>query len=1137
MRISGETVSLAATDLANHLSCVHLTQLEKAAVKGELRRPTWTDPAAEVLQQKGFEHERNYIEHLTANGLEIVGAVDGAGSVSERVLELMHRGVDGIAQAVLGDGRWVGRADLLLRVERPSDLGDWSYEVVDTKLAAETRAGTILQLCLYSDLVGRLQGCCPELMHVVAPGRDFQPESFRTTHYLAYYRQVRKRLMDAVAAPDKATTYPEPVPHCELCSWWRHCDQRRHDDDHLSLVAGIARSQRDELNDWGIQTLESLGSARLDVDRRPKRGAREGLDRAQDQARVQLEGRRRREPYFEIILPIEEGSGLARLPEPNTGDVFFDIEGDPFVGTGGLEYLLGWTMVTESEKGYRAIWSYDGDEERVAFERFVDQVMRRWQDYPTMHIYHFAPYEPAALKRLMGRHATREEEVDQMLRGGLFVDLYAVVREGLRASVESYSIKQLEQFYGFSRVEGLAEVGLPKRKLEAMLELGHGAAIPAVWKDAVQRYNEDDCWSTMELRDWLEQIRCRAQLDGNAVPRPAVEEPQAAEELQERERKVQMVRELLLRDVPAQLEERTVEQQGRWLLAYMLDWHRREEKVTWWEYFRLREMADDDLLHEKAAISGLQFLHEVPGPGRTPTHRYRFPQQLTEIREDKKLKDGAGDDFGSVVAVDPVNWTIDIKKTQRAADQHPASVFVFEFIGGEAMAQALMRLGEWVAERGIDEPGFCRAGRDLLLRFPPRRNATNASRLQGQDELSVDAARRLILELGEGLLPIQGPPGAGKTYTGGQMICELVKANKRVGVTAVSHKVIRNLLDSAIEATSSPIGGRGSCELRCVHKVSARSDEAIDGIFETTSNDEALSQLKAGKVQVVGGTAWLWSRPEFLEAVDVLFVDEAGQMSLANTLAVAQGARNLVLLGDPQQLEQPQQGSHPEGTDVSALQHVLGGSPTMPDHRGLFLERTWRLHPRICAFTSSQFYEDKLTSRDGLDRQLIWGSRRFNGAGLFVLPVDHQGNQSVSAEEVDCIEEVMRELLWGGVTWMSGEGRETPLTHDDILIVAPYNVQVADLQARLPEARVGTVDKFQGQEAAVVIYSMTTSSADEAPRGMEFLYSLNRLNVATSRARCACILVASPRLFEPDCKSPRQMRLANAFCEFLERKN
>ena len=209
----------------------------------------------------------------------------------------------------------------------------------------------------------------------------------------------------------------------------------------------------------------------------------------------------------------------------------------------------------------------------------------------------------------------------------------------------------------------------------------------------------------------------------------------------------------------------------------------------------------------------------------------------------------------------------------------------------------------------------------------------------------------------------------------------------------------------------------------------------------------------------------------------------------------------------------------------------------MPDHRGLFLERTWRLHPRICAFTSSQFYEDKLTSRDGLDRQLIWGSRRFNGAGLFVLPVDHQGNQSVSAEEVDCIEEVMRELLWGGVTWMSGEGRETPLTHDDILIVAPYNVQVADLQARLPEARVGTVDKFQGQEAAVVIYSMTTSSADEAPRGMEFLYSLNRLNVATSRARCACILVASPRLFEPDCKSPRQMRLANAFCEFLERKN
>ena len=1137
MRIIGDTVHLAATDLANHLSCGYLTDLEKAAANGELRRPIWTDPAAEVLQQKGFEHERNYLGHLTAGGLEIVGAGDGDGSASSRVLELMRDGVDGIAQAFLEDGRWIGRADLLLRVDRPSNLGNWSYEVVDTKLAAETRAATILQLCLYSDLVGQLQGRYPELMHVVAPGRDFQPESFRTSHYLAYYRQVQKRLAEEVDVDGLKKPYPEPVPHCELCSWWHHCDRRRHDDDHLSLVAGILRSQRDELEEWGIGTLEALGEVPLVADRRPSRGAREALDRAQDQARVQLEGRRRCEPYWETILPIEAGAGLARLPQPHPGDVFFDIEGDPFVGTGGLEYLLGWATETDSEKAYRTAWSYDGTEERVAFELFVDQVMTQWRDHPGMHVYHFAPYEPAALKRLMGRHATREEEVDQMLRGGLFVDLYAVVREGVRASVESYSIKRLEQFYEFSRAAGLEQVGLPKRKLEAMLELGHGRAIPAAWKEVVERYNEDDCWSTLELRNWLEKVRCQAEQDGTTIPRPPVQEPEAPEQIQERERKIQVVRERLLREVPIHPEERTSEQHARWLLAYMLDWHRREEKVSWWEYFRLREMADDDLLHEKAAISGLQFVQAVPGPGRTPTHRYRFPQQLTEIREDKKLKDGAGEDFGTVVAVDPTEWTIDIKKTNRATDQHPSSVFVFEFIGGETIAQSLMRLGEWVAEHGIDHPGLCRAGRDLLLRHCPRRTTEGTSTLRAQEEPSLDAARRLVLELGEGLLPIQGPPGAGKTFTGGQMIVELVKANKRVGVTAVSHKVIRNLLEAAVKtAESFGVGGEPS-ELSCAHKVSSRSEVPSQGILETTSNDEALALLEAKKVQVVGGTAWLWSRPEYREAVDVLFIDEAGQMSLANTVAVAQGARNLVLLGDPQQLEQPQQGSHPEGTDVSALQHVLGDAPTMPKDRGLFLERTWRLHPQICAFTSSQFYDDKLASREGLDKQVLWGSRRFNGAGLFVLPVEHEGNQSASREEVDCVEEVMRELLWGGVTWTTAEGEEKPLTNDDILIVAPYNVQVADLQARLPQARVGTVDKFQGQEAAVVIYSMTTSSAEEAPRGMEFLYSLNRLNVATSRARCVCILVASPRLFEPDCKSPRQMRLANAFCEYLERQN
>ena len=321
--------------------------------------------------------------------------------------------------------------------------------------------------------------------------------------------------------------------------------------------------------------------------------------------------------------------------------------------------------------------------------------------------------------------------------------------------------------------------------------------------------------------------------------------------------------------------------------------------------------------------------------------------------------------------------------------------------------------------------------------------------------------------------------------------------------------------------------------LNCVQKVNEKQDVAPPGITLTTDNAEPLAALRGG-AQVVGGTAWLWSREEYFEAVDVLFVDEAGQMSLANVLAVSQAAKNLVLLGDPQQLEQPLKGSHPDGAAVSALEHLLGGAKTISSDKGLFLEKTWRLHPKLCDFTSEVFYEGRLHPREGLEKQRIEGHPWLGGSGLWFVPVHHEGNQNASAEEVECIAGLVASLVQAGVNWIDDKGRSRPLRLDDVLIVAPYNAQVSDLWKRIPNARVGTVDKFQGQQAPVVIYSLTTSSPEDAPRGMEFLYSLNRLNVATSRAQAVVIVVGSPRLLEPECRSPRQMQLANALCRYAE---
>jgi uncharacterized protein len=394
----------------------------------------------------------------------------------------------------------------------------------------------------------------------------------------------------------------------------------------------------------------------------------------------------------------------------------------------------------------------------------------------------------------------------------------------------------------------------------------------------------------------------------------------------------------------------------------------------------------------------------------------------------------------------------------------------------------------------------------------------------------VPFAVRIVSDLDQTVLAIQGPPGAGKTFAGAQMICELVRRGARIGITAVSHKVIRNLLDAVVKAASE-----SHLPISCIQKVTTKSDPPSN-IEEITDNGEAFARLRDRRANVVGGTQWLWARPEAQEAADVLFVDEAGQMSLANVLASSQGAKSVVLLGDPQQLEQPQQGTHPEGTDASALEHILRGHKTVPDDRGIFLPETWRLAPSICAFTSEVFYEGKLSSHAGLEKQALVGTAPFEGAGLWVAAVAHEGNRNSSSEEVVLIDRILARLLRQEARWIDRHGAPHKMTPDHVLVVAPYNSQVSLLSERLASQgiRVGTVDRFQGQEAPVVIYSMTTSTPEDAPRGMEFLYNLNRLNVATSRARCASILVASPRLFEPECKSPRQMQLANALCRYVE---
>jgi predicted RecB family nuclease len=1172
MQLIGRQPVFAATDLVGFLACEHLVGLELAAMARLVERPIRLDPEIDLIAKRGLEHEARYLAGLEAGGRAVtrIDPGDHDAPASERMTRLsaaaavteaaIRRGDDAIYQATFFDGRWLGLADFLLRVPRPSALGEWSYEVVDTKLARHVKASALLQICSYVEQLTRIQAVEPEWMHVALGGSARSVERHRVADYMAYYRTVKAAFEarvradgGAAAVYPPAATYPEPVEHCDVCRWNLVCQARRRADDDLALVAGAPTRLRRALKSRGVATRRGLAALALPLPEPLDGVGGVALATARDQAAIQVRGGEAGKTIYELLPParladgrLEPNRGLTSLPQPRPGDLFFDIEGDPFALDDGVEYLFGilepGLTGSDGEPTFHAFWGVDEaghvtpEAEKRAFEQTIDLMTDRLAKDPAIHVYHYAAYEPTAAGRLMGRHATREEEVDRLLRGDVFVDLFRAVRQGLRASVESYSIKKLEPLYGLEREVELRDAGSSIVEFERWLAESEAGSAQArsPRTDPILRgiedYNRDDCVSNWRLRDWLEERRTElaAQI-GEAMPRPGPREPEPQAELSERLAHVAEVADRLSAGVPEDPAQRSPEEHGRWLLAQLLSWHRREEKSFWWRFFHLmNDLTDEERIAESEPIGRIRLVERVGEMDRSVVYRYGFPEQEHAIEVGTDVRDPAtGRSPGSVVAIDAAAGTLDLKRGPRTDGPHPTSLVPFAYVDPAPLRESLLRIGEWTAEHGMEGPGPYAAAVELLLRRPPR--IAGGEPLCRPGETPIQAAIRVAPGLDAGCLAVQGPPGSGKTYLGAEVVVELVRQGLRVGVTANSHRVIGHLLDSAAARAAD----RGVA-VRIGQKTDRSGDCASDAAEPFDSYGKLLAALGRGEVNVVGGTSWLWSRPDFAGVVDVLVVDEAGQLSLANAVAASQSTRNLVLLGDPQQLDQPLQGTHPPGAEASALGHILAGESTMPPERGLFLARTRRLHPDLCRFTSEVFYEGRLASEEWLARQALAGYGSLSGTGVRFVPVAHEGNANESAEEAAVVARLVRELVEGGGTWTDSEGAVHRLGWEDVLVVAPYNAQVAGIARALPQARVGTVDKFQGQEAPVSIYSMATSVPEDAPRGMEFLYSLNRLNVATSRARCLAALVASPALVRVRARTPRQMHLANALCRFLE---
>ena len=1110
-------IIFSPSDLANHISCKHLTNLNKKAALGELKKHIYKNRVLEMLRERGVNFEDAFLNQLRSEGKTIVEIKQENPNAAQDTIAAMKIGADVIYQGrLIDEGTWGGWADFILKVATPSDLGGWSYEVLDTKLATETRAGTILQIALYSEKIRDIQGIMPEKMWVQNPEGKIE---YRVDDYISFVRLAKKRLIESIEIEKE--TYPEPTTHCDICNWWEVCNKKRRQDDHLGFVAGIGSTQIKEIRGNNVNTLKELAQWEIPSNFSPIKGAADTYRKVREQARVQFIGREEARDIYET-LAVEPEKGFNKLPEPSKLDIYLDLEGDPMVEPGGLEYLFGWYC----EGKYYPIWAKNEEEEKAAFEDFVKFAIDKLEIDPNLHIYHYAPYETTAFKRLMSKYATCENEIDAFLRGHKFVDLYGVVRQSIRASVEKYSIKDLEKFYEYSREMDLRALSKLKAEYEFLLETHQQEDATKEMKDGIQLYNQDDCVSTYYLHVWLEDLRTGMIKSGMVITRPEILEGTASDGINAHLERIKPIFEALMEGISENSNERTTNvDKAKFILAHMLNWYRREKKSFWWEYFRLLKMPADELIEEKAALSYLQFTGQTETVNRSIVETYTFPHQESEIKKNASVKNQDGESAGTIESFDLKNREVKIKKGKAKAGQHPISIFPFEDFPTTDKENAIIKMAEWIVENGFesDLPNY-RAARDLLLRNLPRTNEV-VQVTENTLELAIDWS----MKLDNSLLSIQGPPGTGKSYTASNMIIDLIKAKKKIGITALSHKVITGLLEK-VQSEADNAG----LKINIIQKVS--SGDGADYPWQAFS-DNAKMQSHLAEANVVAGTSFMWSTPNYNESVDYLFVDEAGQLALIDTLAISLSTKNIILLGDPQQLQQPQQGVHPEGTEVSALEHVINGHQTISPEQGIFLKETWRMHPKICAFDSELFYESKLSAIGELSTQSIIGNTKFAGSGLFHVSVNHKGNTSSSQEEVDEIIKIVEELTKGDVMWNNSKNEQLVLNKSDIKIISPYNAQVQRILEQIEDVSAGTVDKFQGQEAPVIIYSVATSSPEDAPRGMEFLYSPNRFNVAVSRARGIFIMVSNASIFEPECKSPEQIKLANPFCRFVELVN
>lgn len=1123
------------------------------AIDAKLGRvPAVEEPEDATLKRAaelGDVHEQNvlarYIDDLgdeNVHRIEKVSSVDAealAAAIDETVRALRSEALV-VFQAAFATEEFVGFADFL----RKDDEGRW--RVQDSKLARKARVTALMQLAAYADQLDRLG--IPRSDEVDLILGDGTLSTHAVDDLLPLFQVRRARLRALIAdrrVADGATGTPLAwgddrgdlqIVACGRCAT---CEEQVLAHRDLLMVARMRPVQRARLRAAGVETIDALAAAV----HAPAGMNTDTFENLRAQARLQLRADAEGEPTYDVHY----AQAIHTLPLPSQGDIFFDFEGDPLYtepaadgeAQWGIDYLFGWV---DNADQYSALWAHTFADEKRALESFLDFVTLRRAAHPGMHIYHYAPYETSHLVAMAARHGVREGEVDRLLREGVFVDLYPLVLRTVRVGSRSYSIKKLEPLYmgedvRTSDVQKGDDSIVQYVAARELAAAGNQSEAEVVLADLAD-YNRYDCVSTRRLRNWLIDI---ARQKG-VTPAP----PDAADEViyEPSPRSV-----ALLADA-----EQAVEAGGDGLVhriaAAAIDYFPREAKSFWVSHFqRLREPV--------TMWDGTRDVVRVDRPSSSVRRDWGIGEGRRVMSRDIEIRGevspgttlGAG---SQPFALYEVPAPFDTEVPSRAVHV-PHTVTVAEVLDdGYLVTESAVQgqtwdelplaltpaapprvvslqgaIDEWADAVHVAAPGYPHdAATDILRRIPPR--TTSGDALPPADDDVIDAIVRGVLDLDHSYLAVQGPPGTGKTYTGSRVIARLVNEHGfKVGVVAQSHAIIETLLARIVSDGVSPSQ---------VAKAPKDPDAEPPYTAIPKNGMAAFLAEHIGEGAVVGGTAWDFSNTQRVdrEGLDLLVIDEAGQFSLASTIAVAAGAKRLLLLGDPQQLPQVSQGAHPEPVDTSALGWVMDGDPVVRPEYGYFLARSWRMHPAVAAPVSKLAYAGQLASAPGTELRTLDGVE----PGLHVVPLRHRGNATASAEEAAEVVRLVDDLIGRTFTDNDPNASARPLTQSDIIVVTPYNAQrqlVLDAlaDAGFPDVPVGTVDNFQGKEAVVSITSLAASSGRDAPRGPEFLLLQNRLNVAISRAQVVAYLIHSPALLDDLPYTPEGVARLSAFARLV----